>query len=398
MAPRIGLYYPFIRFRDDNWVKLAALYWARVGRIVPPGYEPQDSPVVKALGEDFVLNVRPTRAAHSLARLFLEVLATHGEKLRIAYGVDQAHAWKPDPVTAQRMGSAQVPVDGVDTAFAYLHTGKLAPKLRAELVDAGLAVPSRGGDDAWIGVHPRVAHTYMTVLADGIANGPSGPQYFPVTDDAMDHVAVSGWTVDRLSAALLDEPSLAENGEQQREIDVALAFVAIKTVVPKDLSSVPIDRIIEVREKYRDEMVHFITQVESIGNDLASLADVKDRQALEAHLQVAYEERIEPQLKELTHDMRLFNIETVTSAANIKVTTPPALTWLGGALGTGLNPVVAAVAGIAVAVTGFVTGRHVRAVELKGASPAAAYLFDVEKGLRTRTLLRRIRGGLRRFV
>jgi hypothetical protein len=27
MLAQTGLYYPYIHFRDDNWLKLAALYW-----------------------------------------------------------------------------------------------------------------------------------------------------------------------------------------------------------------------------------------------------------------------------------------------------------------------------------------------------------------------------------
>ena len=31
----IGLYHPFIHFKDDDWLKLSALYWDRMARIVP---------------------------------------------------------------------------------------------------------------------------------------------------------------------------------------------------------------------------------------------------------------------------------------------------------------------------------------------------------------------------
>ena len=34
----IGLYHPFIHFKDDAWLKLSALYWDRMARIVPPSY------------------------------------------------------------------------------------------------------------------------------------------------------------------------------------------------------------------------------------------------------------------------------------------------------------------------------------------------------------------------
>ena len=35
MANFIGLYYPFIHFKDEAWLKAITLYWDRVKRIVP---------------------------------------------------------------------------------------------------------------------------------------------------------------------------------------------------------------------------------------------------------------------------------------------------------------------------------------------------------------------------
>jgi hypothetical protein len=62
---RLGLYYPFIQFRSDAWLKLAALYWDQVGRIVPPGYAVRDSETVRRLqGElDFVADLPPSDTA-----------------------------------------------------------------------------------------------------------------------------------------------------------------------------------------------------------------------------------------------------------------------------------------------------------------------------------------------
>lgn len=44
-----ALYYPFIHFKDDRWLKLSALYWDKVARIVPHDYATDDSATVKAL-------------------------------------------------------------------------------------------------------------------------------------------------------------------------------------------------------------------------------------------------------------------------------------------------------------------------------------------------------------
>jgi hypothetical protein len=52
METYIGLYYPFIHFKDDAWIKLAALYWDKMGRIVPRGYRTSDSDTVKQLANE----------------------------------------------------------------------------------------------------------------------------------------------------------------------------------------------------------------------------------------------------------------------------------------------------------------------------------------------------------
>ena len=36
MSSNVALYYPYIHFRNWAWIKVAALYWPRVARIVLP--------------------------------------------------------------------------------------------------------------------------------------------------------------------------------------------------------------------------------------------------------------------------------------------------------------------------------------------------------------------------
>ena len=52
MVTYIGLYYPFIHFRDEGWLKLTALYWDGMRRIVPGGASVHDSDEVKRLVRD----------------------------------------------------------------------------------------------------------------------------------------------------------------------------------------------------------------------------------------------------------------------------------------------------------------------------------------------------------
>jgi hypothetical protein len=49
MLNNIGLYYPSVGFMNDAWIKFVALYWDRLGRIVPQGHIVDDSATVKQL-------------------------------------------------------------------------------------------------------------------------------------------------------------------------------------------------------------------------------------------------------------------------------------------------------------------------------------------------------------
>jgi hypothetical protein len=88
MKSYIALYYPLIHFNDDAWIKLTALYWDKMGRIVPRGYRPSDSDTVKRLADEseFIENVYAGFTSYELKldHSFIELLQRHGEEFRKA--------------------------------------------------------------------------------------------------------------------------------------------------------------------------------------------------------------------------------------------------------------------------------------------------------------------------
>jgi len=54
-----------------------------------------------------------------------------------------------------------------------------------------LATVGQGRDENWLGMHPKLADTYMMELAEEMARERG---FHPTTDETMDHVAVSGVT------------------------------------------------------------------------------------------------------------------------------------------------------------------------------------------------------------
>jgi hypothetical protein len=78
--PVMGLYYPYVHFRDERWLKLAALYWPRMARIVTPGYPTHDSELVRRLNDElgFVVDVSPVTARRAVAAPFTDFIDSLG--------------------------------------------------------------------------------------------------------------------------------------------------------------------------------------------------------------------------------------------------------------------------------------------------------------------------------
>ena len=69
-----GLYYPYIHFQDENWIKTAVLYYDGLKRIVPEGYETHDSRSLEILNDklEFVENLDPGYSAELAAEGFMK--------------------------------------------------------------------------------------------------------------------------------------------------------------------------------------------------------------------------------------------------------------------------------------------------------------------------------------
>jgi hypothetical protein len=180
-GPKVGLYYPHIHFRDEEWLKTSVLYWDRLARIVPAGYPPDDSDTVRRLQSEYglIVNLRPDPAAlDSVAKAFLKLIELRGDELRMAYALEPRH------------GGA-VTLEG-----RPVHSEILAPKLHyalsAALREAGLAV--NRSDRSGLGsvyLHSDLAGAYMAGLASRMAEA---ARCELTSDSPVDHIAASGLT------------------------------------------------------------------------------------------------------------------------------------------------------------------------------------------------------------
>ena len=116
-----GLYYPFIHFKNDNWLKMSALYWDKMGRIVPEAYKTIDSDTVRALGS-FVETLRPGWVRPQFGETFAQFVQEYGGALRERYGVSQIEKWSvmPEERRPPRPGGPS----GTDPRLGYVFSRK----------------------------------------------------------------------------------------------------------------------------------------------------------------------------------------------------------------------------------------------------------------------------------
>ncbi len=280
MTSYIGLYYPFIHFKDEAWLKLTVLYWDKMARIVPQGYQLDDSDVVKQLAAelDFIRNYAPAGETVEVGEKFLKLLQQHESALRTRYDVSQRDQWPDDPVTLARAPK------GADPKLAYVFYEKMSPELQNALVETSLALPERFDDPRWVGMHPKLVDAYIAALAEEMA---STRVLHPLTDETLDHLTVVGWTMERLAQALLDVPMLHGPALTENEIEANLAMVSLQLVIPEGIAHVPIKKIIMLRQQYTAELARLQEHLHTFASTLEQLKGIEDPQVLWDHLEKA---------------------------------------------------------------------------------------------------------------
>ena len=405
----IGLYHPFIHFKDDDWLKLSALYWDRMARIVPPSYSSdrqtaalaRDSLVTRALIDDlnYVVNIPPAEVTYPVSYLFTQLLTSHARDLLKRYDVRKANTWPADPIT---VGYAQLR----NPHLAYVNSAKLDEHLARQLEEEHLAVRHNEGDDLWIGMHTRLAAVYMAALAEEIAEV---NRFSPTTHETIDHVAALGWGLDRLAAALLGNPRLLDtesrdsadqgNGSQRAdssvdpEVPATLALFAIQALAPKDPASLTVDKVISIRKQFGPELFRLQEFIQAFARE--QLPDLNegeaDPNAVRAHLQVTYEHQIKPMVSDLKRALRGHGVDTVEAAMGTSIAMPPALSTIPVD-----NPIAVGTAAV-LSLVPVLRARRRSAQEAYRNSPVG-YLFRLEQELQPRALIVRVGQRVRSFV
>ncbi|MEV5850396.1 DUF6236 family protein [Streptomyces sp. NPDC051985] len=419
MLPQIGLYYPYIHFRDEGWLKTAALYWPKLARIVPHNYKLSDLRTTRVLTDelDFVVPVDPRWTAQAVAPMFMEALHHHANSLRARFEIpwsaegnwSQAEALAhiveirddpspppPRPLQTTHANPSSGAWPGQDGGLAGIHWDEINSELLRALLELRIgarvwrtqfAEHREHNTAPWIAMHSALAWVYKCAFVEELA-AQSG--FIPTTDQPESHLAADGWNADRIAEILLGMGSRpSERFASSDDLANAVGLLAIRIAVPDNLTDVPVEKIVKLRRRYRAEFDNFTSTVSDTVTKLqAEMADVTLPEARGRYVRMEVERRFELPMQELTAAMKGLGIDTAYSAANLKFELPTSVAAVGSAALVG-QPVLGTALGAAFAIVGLSRTRAEQRKAFRSGSPVA-YLLSVERGLQPPSLLQRI--------
>jgi Family of unknown function (DUF6236) len=392
ILPRMAVYYPYIHIRDERWLKIAALYWPRMVRIVSPDYPTRNSELVDVLAGElgFIIDHPPGDAARGVSRSFARFVEGLGpEDLLRMRVVREGELLSPEDLTLPRppavLGGAAsescvpefehyTPRWSSDGAGGWssggetagVHQSEVSPALTRKLIDAGLAVPAR---QHWLAMNPGLAWLYKCRLTEELA---SRNNLIPATDQLPAH-AVIGESV--AAASLTGQAGTVPATEAQ----AGFGLLSVDAVIPRDLDQVSPATIVEIRRRFSAQFDRWREYADEIGAGLAAqLQGVESPDLLRAYLDDAVRKYSTGPVNDLRNGLAAAGVDTVTAAASTKFTVPTA------AVAGLAAPRMAVAGGAALAVA---PAR--RTPKARQAAPVA-YLLDVRETLTPRTRLSRI--------
>jgi Family of unknown function (DUF6236) len=405
----IGLYHPRVHFPSDTWIKTAALYWTKMGRIVPSGYVPRDSETVRALRDElgFVVDIAPRWAMRDAPVLgacheFQKFVQHNHVELRDNYPPDDsAHSW----ATHDEFPSGFEPWDDErgEPLVAEVADAKLAWGIRDLLVEHGLASakPRRSVlDTSWLLMHPHLARVYMSALAEDLAQA---NRLRPATDDHSVFAVGTGWTEDRMHNLLLtpgESPIPSREQEYHdfriREPDL-IGMIAIQAVIPRDIEQLPVRKIIKIRNDFAHQFVAFRDTVDAIAKEVnENLDGVHDVHIARTYLEQEVQERLLAPMKELRDKLHRLKIDTATTTLTFKYQVPALASLLAGGV-LAHEPLLAGGAAAAVGLLGLVKSARRQAAADRADSPVS-YLMLVQDQLDARSALQRTAQQIRKIT
>lgn len=233
------LYYPYINFQNEDWLRRAILYYDKLSRIVPKNYDTSDTHTVNLLQKEYgiIENLAPEQEASEISDDFFNFaeknLLNKKNRQRIYQEI-----------------SGVLPPDSTFT----IHDDKLGYTLKQRLPNLNLIQYNSNSD--WYEFDHVTGSLYMTFLANRIAERRG---LSIVTDDSAFQPFVR-------DAQL--------NGYQNREdTKNVIVSVVIKNYLPDNISEIPIKYLIDYRDDYKKYRYDLHSEINYMINDSPKIVD-----------------------------------------------------------------------------------------------------------------------------
>ncbi len=385
MSDYIALYYPYVGISDSSWVKLAALYWDKLGRVRPSGYDLGNSDTVQELAEelDFVVDFEPLRNDISyVSRFFVDMIEKHKDIITQKYGAQKNEHTGTEIflIPESILIPARIMTEELSNS---LLASKLARRVYPEKLVRHLQLNI---EDVVLEIHSDIFFLYMGILAEHMS---SERRLHLVTDKLFNHLVVNNYSIERLAQTIFSSDDhqsyLIDSSLAVDELELRMATIALQSVLPKDIANIPTKQIVKLRQQHRDEMTVFQKYIHDFATDMENLQDIQDIRAIQTHLEVEYEKRLKPQLDDLRKCLKSLGIDTVMSALNIRVALPPILASASSLLHLpSFNPLIVGAGAIAFSTFPVIQKKQSELSKILHSSPAA-YLLYAQEGLEPAT-------------
>jgi hypothetical protein len=336
VQPSKALYYPHVEFRSTAWVKSALLYWEGLIRYRPPGSSPKDDPQIqKLIAAGLIEEMEFVR----LRRQLTPEIGPPLEKLMRAHG-------NRLPPCIPRMD----PVRGLTLEYEETVRQQLIEDLHGyPLAQKAFAV----GLD-------QVRPIFFTFLIDKVASarGLASVTDEPIFDAIATYFGEQGITD--------DAKNLTENEGS------TIAELSLPTPSLEALSELPVERLLEIRQKYAAQRHHFRDSVQA---QVAQIAKLPTREAIEERLK-AFRKEIEDDLQAAREAVKHSKAKERWTLLGISA---PASLAAGVSIATVASPVVGPVGGVgtlALGMTSWFMRKH------SGEPPGSHYLLSLDSAVK----------------
>jgi hypothetical protein len=225
------LYYPTIEFQDETWVKSALTFWDKVYRIVPRGYNPNDSDEIYIAKQEGLI----------------EDVFLSADDLKIAAIEFEKFCDNQNGLPA-----------GLDASLyeVRLHTDKIDERLKPFFAQFSKSIDK----DGFYKIPERIANGYMFFLSDTVSKRRNIPK---LTDNPDMFAAMTYFDVE----GEIDEWFTDEEASE------SYSNLVIENLIPADIRSMSINDLIKLNKGMSEYKTEFRKSVSEFNDKLTKIED-----------------------------------------------------------------------------------------------------------------------------